>query len=107
MHFVPGKLDGPPSLDRLGWKTIGFKDGRLTLGRLYLYPGYEANRRCARVWAVQVGPPDGRFRRVSVLAEVNGTPCRGRGPTIVLEPAGWTRDTVATPTELDVPNAQR
>ena len=57
---------------------------------------------------VEIGPPQGRYRRVSVWAPLPTEPCEGKGDggEVVLEPPGWTRDTIATPREIHQPDGR-
>lgn len=105
VHFVPGtpmKHTGRWDLIPLGWTAVRFSGGQLTLSGLGQL--FEPQIKACAVDHVEVGPLRDGFRRVTVLAEPNYGQCQPGPDEVRLMPPGWTRQTVATPSGLDVPD---
>ncbi len=105
VHFVPGKPikhTGTWDLIPLGWTAVRFSGGQLTLSGLGQL--FEPQVKACAVDHVEVGPLRDGFRRVTVLAEPNYGQCQPGPDKISLRPSGWTRQTVATASGLDVPD---
>jgi hypothetical protein len=102
VHFHPGPGRDTKHLRPVTWQTVNFKNGRVTLGELI--PFTRVRGTCGRPVLVHVGPAQGAFRVITAWSEPTSAGCRRGHEHIVLSPAGWTRDTVATPQPLQVPD---
>jgi hypothetical protein len=102
VHFHPGPDRDTTHLLPLAWQTVNFKNGRLTLGELSSFRRVRGT--CGRPVLVHVGPAQGDVRVTTAWWEPTSARCRRRREHIVPSPAGWTRDTVAAPQPLQVPD---
>lgn len=97
VRFSPGPSRIRDDLTTVEWRTVRFTSGTLTLDRLI--PG-----NACRIDRVDLGPVDGDLRRVTVWAPFDDGPCARKPRAIVLDVPSWTTDTVAAPSELDLPD---
>jgi hypothetical protein len=108
VHFLRGPGPDPRAnaLRPVGWQHVAFEGGRLTLSNLTNRVWSDVAF-CGRVVLVQVGPPQGNFRRVTAWADPHAVAikaCRGAHRAIELSPRGWTQATIAAPSSLDIPD---
>src|SRR3954451_21901786 len=102
VHFVAGRPTAGNAYSRATWRNLRFAHGRLTLAGI----GNESSPTApvCPVDHVSVGPPQANHvRQVTVWAQLIYN-CKAAAQTITLRPQGWTKDTIAAPGPLAIPD---
>ena len=97
-RFERGALSNDDGLSALWWSELAFADGELRLS------GFTG---CGRMRQVEIDPPGGALRRVTVLAEITDPPyCEDE---VRLRPGpDWSRATIGVPNSpIDEPDPER
>jgi hypothetical protein len=102
VHFVPGPPMASDAHSRATWRKLRFVHGRLTLAGIGNVSSPTAP--VCPVDHVSVGPPQANhLRQVTVWAQLIAH-CKAVAQTITLRPRGWSKDTIAAPGPLDIPD---